>query len=305
MGLDAMIASYLVLAGPDGLPLVEDLFLKNRAAAYQDTYAAVMALRFHGQELAVIPRPRILQALRHLLDHPDLADQIIPDLARWQDWSVMDRMVELFKVPGDNSRWVRIPVINYLRECAKQPGDVGQRARTAIAELTEIDPESVRRANTFFAFGALAGAKAAAVPTGSAGAKNDAPAAVAPVAAAAAARPPAGGPPIATDRPDGAADAVAPEEDRGPAAAASASEAAATGAQPAAEVRDPVAGRIPAASSIAAGGLDPGGDEFTTVEEFTEVSRPLLIVGTLVAALVLLAVLWMILARPNRSQGAS
>ena len=32
-----------------------------------------------------------------MLDRPQLADLVIPDLARWEDWSVMDRLVELFK----------------------------------------------------------------------------------------------------------------------------------------------------------------------------------------------------------------
>jgi len=173
MGLDAMIGCYLTLKGPDGLPLVEDLYLKDPSAAYQDTYATVMALRFHGQETDVIPRERILQAMRHLLDHPDLADQVIPDLARWEDWSVMDRLVELFKTSDDNSRWVRIPVVNYLREAAKQPGTVGQRATEAIAELKKVDPESVKRATTLFGFGSLAAAKPAAAQPPSAGAPPD------------------------------------------------------------------------------------------------------------------------------------
>jgi len=35
-GLDALIACYLMLNGPDGVPLVEDLYLKNRNAEYGD-----------------------------------------------------------------------------------------------------------------------------------------------------------------------------------------------------------------------------------------------------------------------------
>jgi hypothetical protein len=38
------------------------------------------------------------------------------DLARWEDWSSMDRLVQLFKdSEDDDSNWVRVPVINYLR----------------------------------------------------------------------------------------------------------------------------------------------------------------------------------------------
>src|SRR5262249_12375504 len=76
-GLDALIAAYLTLKGPDGMPLVEDLFLKNKDAEYTDTYAAVMALRFHGQEEKVIPRERLLGGFHHMLNRPQLADLVI------------------------------------------------------------------------------------------------------------------------------------------------------------------------------------------------------------------------------------
>ena len=48
--LDALIAAYLKLKGPDGLPLVEERFLANPRADYTNVYAALMALRFHGDE---------------------------------------------------------------------------------------------------------------------------------------------------------------------------------------------------------------------------------------------------------------
>jgi hypothetical protein len=146
-GLDALIGAYLVLAGPEGLPLIEDQFLKNKDAEYADTYAAIMALRFHGTETDVIPRERILQAFRHMLQRPQLADLVIPDLARWQDWSQVDRLVTLFKEADEQSSWVRVPVINYLRACPKP------EAARRIEELEKIDPEAVKRANAFFPFG--------------------------------------------------------------------------------------------------------------------------------------------------------
>ncbi|REK07183.1 MAG: hypothetical protein DWQ37_21785, partial [Planctomycetota bacterium] len=113
--LDALVAAYLTLKGPEGMPLVEELFLKNEDAEYTDTYATIMALRFHGTEEDIIPRERLLVGLRMMLDRPKLADLVIPDLARWEDWSVVDRLVELFKTSDEESSWVRVPVINYLR----------------------------------------------------------------------------------------------------------------------------------------------------------------------------------------------
>lgn len=146
-GLDAIIGCYLTLAGPEGMPLIEELFLKNTKAEYADTYAAIMALRFHGTETEIIPRARILQGLRHILDRIQLADLVIPDLARWEDWSQMERLVTLFKQADDKSSWVRVPVINYLRACPRP------EAKQYLEELEKIDPDAVKRASSFFPFG--------------------------------------------------------------------------------------------------------------------------------------------------------
>lgn len=147
-GLDAMIACYLTLKGAAGLPLVEDLFLKDSETEYSDTYAAIMALRFHGTEGDVIDKKHILKSLHYMLERPSLADLVIPDLARWEDWSQMDRLVELFKNADEKSSWVKVPVINYLRACPKEA------AKAHLEALAKLDPETVERANTFFPFAA-------------------------------------------------------------------------------------------------------------------------------------------------------
>lgn len=148
--LDATIGCYLTLKGADGMPLIEDRFLKNKDCPYSDTYSAIMALRFHGQEEQIIPRERVLQGLRYLLDRPELADLIIPDLARWQDWSAMDRLVDLFKNANEKSSWVRVPVIQYLKACPLP------KAEGILKELAKIDPDAVRRANFFVPLGGTA-----------------------------------------------------------------------------------------------------------------------------------------------------
>lgn len=152
--LDAVVACHLTLAGPDGLPLIEDKFLKNKDAEYTDTYAAIMALRFHGQEESVIPKDRLVKSLEYMLDRPNLADLVIPDLARWEDWGVTDRLVKLFKEADEETSWVRVPVINFLKACPLP------EAKQHIEELAQIDPDAVKRANSAFPF-----AGAAPVPT--------------------------------------------------------------------------------------------------------------------------------------------
>ncbi|MDA8564215.1 hypothetical protein N9L06_07180 [Mariniblastus sp.] len=142
-GLDALLASYLTLKGADGLPLIVDTFLKNSETEYVDVLAAVQALRFHGTEVDVVPKKDIVAAVRHVLDRPRMADMVIPDLARWEDWSVMERLVKMFKDADDDTNWLRVPVITYLRECPKP------EAAAYIEELAKIDPDAVTRADFF------------------------------------------------------------------------------------------------------------------------------------------------------------
>lgn len=142
--LDATIACYLTLIGVDGLSLIEDHLLKNQDADYTDTYAAIMALRFHADQGNPIQPQRAVESLRYMLDRPELADLVVPDLARWEDWESMPRLIQLFKDSTDENSWVRVPVINYLRRCPLP------EAATAILELEKLDPDAVRRARTFF-----------------------------------------------------------------------------------------------------------------------------------------------------------
>jgi hypothetical protein len=160
LGLDALVACYLTLRGPEGLDLIDEQFLKNPDAEYTHTYSTVMALRFHGDEAtSVVPRERLLQSMRLLLDDPDFVDQVPIDLARWEDWSVLDRLVAMFKA-SKKSDYIRPPVVSYLLVASDQPGDVGERAKAALAELETIDPEGVKQARSLAAFGALGRARA-------------------------------------------------------------------------------------------------------------------------------------------------
>jgi hypothetical protein len=160
LGLDALVACYLTLRGPEGLDLVDERFLKNQNTEYTYIYSTIMALRFHGEEpTSVLPRERLLASVRLLLDNPEFADQVIPDLARWEDWSVLDRLVNMFKT-SDKNGYVRQPVVTYLTVASEQPGEVGTKAQTALAELEQLDPEGVKQARSLMAFGALSRARA-------------------------------------------------------------------------------------------------------------------------------------------------
>jgi hypothetical protein len=114
-----------------------------------------MALRFLGEESAAIPRERVLESLRLLLNEPKLADLVIADLARWSDWSVIDRLTKIYADATPENLFVREPIVNYMKACPLPA------AAAAMEKLREIDPEAVRRAATLAGLAGLTTAPAA------------------------------------------------------------------------------------------------------------------------------------------------
>ncbi|TWT65919.1 hypothetical protein Pla123a_48300 [Posidoniimonas polymericola] len=173
-GLDALIACYLTLRGPDGLDLIDQRFLSGEkvngmAADYSHIYSALMALRFLAEESDIVPMDRLVTSARLLLDNPDFADQVIPDLARWEDWSVLERLTDMYARAGEEDsgvqKYVREPIITYLDVAAEQEGEVADRAAAALEEIEGVDPAAVKRARSLRAFGFLAQARPKASTT--------------------------------------------------------------------------------------------------------------------------------------------
>ena len=54
---------------------------------------AISALRRYNAEFGTIPRDRRLKSLHLVLDRPQLAEYVIPDLTRWEDWSALRAVI--------------------------------------------------------------------------------------------------------------------------------------------------------------------------------------------------------------------
>jgi len=154
-GLDAIIGSYLAIKGPEGMGLIQDLYLKNADAEFTDTYAAIQAVRI-SQEAGIITKDKAAEAFHYMLDRPKMADLVIPDLARWQDWTVADRLVNLFVTADQDSAWVRVPVLRYLQVCPTP------EAKKELARLEVMDPTAAKSAQSFMLPGGAAVAPAPA-----------------------------------------------------------------------------------------------------------------------------------------------
>jgi len=56
----------------------------------------------------------------------------------------MDKLFDLYEHADPKNSWVRVPVVNYLRTCPLP------KAKELLKACERIDPEAVKRANTFF-----------------------------------------------------------------------------------------------------------------------------------------------------------
>ena len=114
--LTALLAAHAELSGEDTIRFIEQSYIKDRGRKLDEIISAVDALRLHGQAEGNIPRARILVSFNLLLhERPALAELIIEDCTRWQEWSFAPRLMELYA--GGQQPWNNALIIKYLETC--------------------------------------------------------------------------------------------------------------------------------------------------------------------------------------------
>lgn len=157
-GIDAVMFGYLLLRREKGLEILEKSKMLDKTVPFSETYSAMQALRYMwGDGKDAIPHDRLRQSMRILLDRPEMADLVITDLARWKDWSVHDRLVEMYQ-DNAHAKSVKRAIIRFMLKSSTDdsvdkngqvPPHVAKGLNT-LRELREKDPQTVREAERFF-----------------------------------------------------------------------------------------------------------------------------------------------------------
>lgn len=163
LGFNAMVGCYLKLTGADGLDRLDEEFLQDPTEDPTKVYGLLLALRFLAEETDEVSMDRLKQSMRLVLEKPDFAEQAVRDLSRWQDWTVLDRLVTMFS-EADPKTYVKEPIVAYLDQASQQDGEVGQRATEALEKIEKLEPETVKRARSLMSFGFLGFARAGSRP---------------------------------------------------------------------------------------------------------------------------------------------
>ena len=140
MDLAASMACYIVLGGESALRRIERDFLKDLTVSTSNAHAAISAIRVVGQEFDCFSKHRLSRCLHAALERSDLADFVVPDLARWEDWTAFERLEQLYFETDESSTFVRIPIINYMQLCPHP------NAAAALQRMEQADPAAARRA---------------------------------------------------------------------------------------------------------------------------------------------------------------
>jgi len=158
LGIDGIMGGYLLLTGAEGLDVIDEHKLRNKDIPFSETFAAMQALRFmwtYGDQR--ISPERLKQSMRILLDRPELADLVIADLARWEDWTIQERLMSLYGADEYNIPSIKRAIIRYMLVCSKKvPKEAGDTpahviaARKALDTLRSKDPKTVAEAERYF-----------------------------------------------------------------------------------------------------------------------------------------------------------
>ncbi|WP_417386225.1 hypothetical protein [Gimesia sp.] len=159
LGIDGVISGYLLLTGADGLDKIDETKFVPKDIAFSETYAAMQALRFmwtYGD--GRIDKERLRKSMRLLLDRPELTDLVVADLARWDDWSVLDRLMDMYGTGDYDIPSIKRAIVRYLLVASKGKNKKGggpdaataEKAKKLLDKLRKEDPKTVQSAERFF-----------------------------------------------------------------------------------------------------------------------------------------------------------
>lgn len=174
LGIDGVMGGFLLLTGEKGLDVLDRTKLQDKKSAFSETYAAMGAIRFmwqYGRDK--ISPERLKASMRLLLDRPELADLVIADLARMEDWTAQDRLMELYGADDYNIPSIKRSIVRYMLVSTRLPDAPASallpanivpaeeleraavpehvlKGREYLAQLEERDPKTVKDAKRFW-----------------------------------------------------------------------------------------------------------------------------------------------------------
>lgn len=134
-GVEGLMGGLLLLTGEDGLKFLEDTRLQASGISDMESLATVQALQFvWTYEPELFAKDRLRKSLHPTLQNPALREIVIRDLARWNDWTIVPQLTELYKANTDDDPGSLRAIVGYLITCGKSEA----ASETQIADAAEL-----------------------------------------------------------------------------------------------------------------------------------------------------------------------
>lgn len=158
IGLDGQMAGYVLLTGSTGFERLVTARLKSSHQPDGDVFATINALRFLWQfEPDLIARREIALAMESLLDQPRFAEVVLGDLARWEHWSVMDRVLKLYGTPEFAEPGAKHKILQFAMACGRAQQKMPETripeaagAERFLKAIQQSEPETYQNAARLF-----------------------------------------------------------------------------------------------------------------------------------------------------------
>ncbi len=146
LGIDGMMGGYLLLTRSAGLKQLVDGKLRQPDTASTDLFAVLNALRFLWEYCRDrLPAAELRQALELFLERSEFAELVLPDLARWKNWDILDRLISQYGQEPFDYDAAKLKIIQFAQACAKDKsveGKTPEHVAVAKAFLVRMEKES-------------------------------------------------------------------------------------------------------------------------------------------------------------------
>jgi hypothetical protein len=139
VGLDGMLASYVMLTPKDGWTYLRGI-LDDAKKEFQLRYAGLKAIRFLWETRPdLVKKKDLIEGLTLLLKHTDVCDFVIEDLRKWKCWETADKVLGLAASKPHDVPIIRRAILKFALTWPKKDA----KAKAFIAEERKKDKEEV------------------------------------------------------------------------------------------------------------------------------------------------------------------
>ena len=140
-GLDGLLAAYILLDPKAGWSYLEAI-LRDAKKEFPVRYAGLKVLRFFWDYRSdVITQKEVVNGMKLLVEHSDMADLPIEDLRKWEQWKETDFVLKFVNKQEHNN----IPIVrrSILRFALAAPKSY-TAAKAYVEQIRKEDPDRVK-----------------------------------------------------------------------------------------------------------------------------------------------------------------